>query len=91
MYESLLGKLDHKYFQSFEKKGDAGSIMYFQFEKEFQAQSFLDGLLWGSDGKPSKSEPDEYFVKGNILVIWSFNLKSPLKEISQLKVHKYLD
>ena len=64
MYESLLGKLNHKYFQSFEKKADSGSILYFEFEKEFQAQAFLDGLLWGADGKPSKSEPDEYFVKG---------------------------
>jgi hypothetical protein len=90
MYESILGKVERKDFQSFDKKGDSGSILYFQFQKDFIAQAFLDGLFWGSDGKPSKSEPDEYFVKGNILVVWSFNLKSTLKSISQKKVQKLL-
>ncbi len=88
MFESFLGKLEHKDFQSFEKKGDSGSILYFQFQKDFTGQGFLDGLLWGSDGKPSKSEPDEYFAKGNILVVWSFNLKSNLKSISKEKVER---
>jgi hypothetical protein len=91
MFESFLGKLDHKDFQSFEKKGDSGSILYFQFQKDFTGQGFLDGLLWGSDGKPSKSEPDEYFVKGNILIVWSFNYKSNLKSISRQKVEKFLN
>jgi hypothetical protein len=91
MFESFLGKLDHKDFQSFDKKGDSGSILYFQFQKEFTGQGFLDGLLWGSDNKPSKSEPDEYYVKGNILVVWSFNYKSTLKSISKEKVQKVLN
>ncbi|HET7000743.1 MAG TPA: hypothetical protein VFI33_05530, partial [Puia sp.] len=90
MYESLLGKVEKKDFQSFAKKGDSGSILYFQFQNDFTGQGFLDGLFWGSDGKPSKSEPDEYFAKGNILVVWSFNFKSDLKSISKDKVEKIL-
>ena len=90
LYEMFLGKVIKKDFQSFEKKGDNGSILYFEFEKEFTAQAFLNGLLWGQDTKPTKSEPDEYYAKGKILVIWSFNLKSELKEISKSKVTKLL-
>lgn len=91
MFEVILGKVDRKDFQSFDKKGDSGSILYFQFQKDFTAQAFLAGLLWGSDGKPGKSEPDEYFAKGNILVIWSLNFKSTIKSLSQQKVQKILE
>jgi hypothetical protein len=47
MYESLFGKVAKKEFQSYYKKGDRGSILYLEFEKEFNCQSFLNGLLWG--------------------------------------------
>jgi len=90
LYESFLGKVTKKEFQSFEKKGDKGSILYFEFEKEFNGQMFLEGLLWGRDSKPTKSEPDEYFAKGNILVIWSFNLKSEIKQVSKTKATSFL-
>jgi hypothetical protein len=90
LYETFLGKLTKKEFQSFGKKGDKGSILYFEFEKEFKGQDFLNGLLWGGGTKPSMSEPDEYYSKGNILIVWSFNLKSELKEISRTKVMKHL-
>ena len=82
LYETFLGKLTKKEFQSYKKKGDEGSILYFQFEKEFKGEGFLQGLLWGENSKPTKSEPDDYYAKGNILIIWSFNLKSELKQIS---------
>ena len=90
LYEAFFGKVTKKEFQSFEKKGDKGSILYFVFEKEFNGQSFLNGLLWGEPLKPTKSEPEEYYAKGNILVIWSFNLKSELKQISKTKVTQLL-
>jgi hypothetical protein len=90
MYETFLGKVAKKEFQSFSKKGDDGSILYFEFDKEFAGQTFLDGLLWGQDSKPTKLEPDEYYSKGNILVIWSLNLKSEIKKISKAKVLKLL-
>jgi len=86
MYASFLGKVKKKSFQSFDKKGDQGSILYFEYEEEFKGGSFLKGLLWGSGSKASKSEPDEYYSKGKILVIWSFNLKSDIKTVSKEKV-----
>lgn len=89
-YESMIGKVIQKQFQSFEKKGDKGSILYFEFEKEFDKQNFLEPLLWGEKTKPTKSEPEEYYSKGRFLVIWSFNLKSELKEVSKVKVMRLL-
>jgi|HubBroStandDraft_6_1064221.scaffolds.fasta_scaffold1541343_1 hypothetical protein len=88
LYETILGKIVKKEFQSFDKKGDKGSILYFEFEKEFNGGSFLNGLLWGQNSKPTKSASDEYYSKGKILIIWSFNLKSELKQISKTKVVK---
>ncbi len=85
-YESFLGKVVKKSFQSFGKKGDQGSILYFEYENDFKGSGFLDGLLWGQDLKPSKSEPDDYYAYGKFLVIWSFNLKSEIKKISKTKV-----
>jgi hypothetical protein len=90
LYESFLGKITKKEFQSFDKKGDQGTILYFEFEKEFQGQGFLSGLLWGQNKRPTKSEPDDFYSKGNILIIWSFNFKSELKQISKTKVTKLL-
>jgi hypothetical protein len=90
LYESMFGKVVKKEFQSFYKKGDRGSILYLEFEKEFNGQSFLNGLLWGQESKPTKAEPDEYYSKGKILVIWSFNLKSELKLISKAKITQLL-
>lgn len=86
LYESIVGKLIKKEYQSFNKKGDQGAILYFQFEKDFKAQSFLNGLLWGQEKKASKTVPDEYYAKGSILIIWSFNFKSTIKDISKTKV-----
>ena len=86
LYESILGKVTKKEFQSFEKKGDTGSIFYFEFESEFTADGFLAGLLWGQNSKPTKSEPDDYYFKGKVLIIWGFNLKSDIKQVSKSKV-----
>ena len=85
MYESLIGKIKNKTFQSYESKDDKGAIYYYEFEENFDRQDFLEGLLWGGK-KPTKAHPEEIFVKDNILVIWSFADKSELKKISKDKV-----
>ncbi|OXB15974.1 hypothetical protein [Flavobacterium reichenbachii] len=85
MYAAFIGKVKHKEIQNFENKKDAGSIMYFEFENDFQMQGFLEGLLWGGK-KSSPEHPEEFFVSKNILIIWSLSQKSPLKEISKTKI-----
>jgi hypothetical protein len=85
IYESLIGKIKSKDFQSYASKEDKGTIFYFEFEKNFDQQGFLEGLIWGGK-KPTKSHPEEYIFKDKILVIWSFVEKSELKEISKEKI-----
>jgi hypothetical protein len=89
MYGALIGKVKNKTFQSYESKDDKGAIFYYEFEENFDQQGFLEGLLWGGK-KPTKSHPEEYYVKDNILVIWSFADKSELKKISKEKVTRLL-
>lgn len=89
IYEVLVGRLKNKAFQSFESKKEKGSIMYFEFENGFLGEGFLDGLLWGGD-KPTAEHPEEYFSKGNFLVIWSFNKGSPVKKISEKRIKAIL-
>lgn len=85
LYESLIGKIKSKAFQSFDSKDDKGVIYYYEFEENFKRQEFLEGLIWGGK-KPSKAHPEEYFVKDNILVIWSFTVNSDLKKLSKGKI-----
>jgi hypothetical protein len=85
LYESLIGKIKNKEFQSYESKDDKGGIYYYEFEGNFTQEGFLEGILWGGN-KPNKAHPEEYFVKNNILVIWSFADKSELKKISKDKI-----
>lgn len=89
LYGALIGKVKNKTFQSYESKDDKGAIYYFEFEEKFEGQDFLGGLLWGGK-KPTKSHPEEIFVKDNILVIWSFSDKSELKQISKEKITSLL-
>jgi hypothetical protein len=84
-YEMLIGKLRTKKFQSFDSKKDKGSIMYFEFEDGFKGDAFLGGLLWGGD-KPTKEHPEEYYSKGNFLIIWSFKKGSLITKISMDKI-----
>lgn len=90
LYESFIGKLKNKEFQSYESKDDEGAIYYYEFENGFTQEAFLEGLLWGGK-KPTKAHPEEYFVKDNILVIWSFAAKSELKKISKHKITALLN
>ncbi|MBS0645299.1 MAG: hypothetical protein JSR97_01740 [Verrucomicrobia bacterium] len=90
VYSTFLGTIVKKDFQSFDKKGDKGSILYFEFEKDFTGEAFLNGLLWGQPGKPTKQKPDEYYAKGKFLIIWSFDLDSEIKMLSKTKVQSVL-
>ncbi len=85
LYESFIGKIKNKEFQSYESKDDKGAIYYYEFEKEFTQEGFLEGLIWGGK-KPTKAHPEEYLVKDNILIIWSFGDKSEIKKISKDKI-----
>ena len=85
MYGMLIGKLKQKKIQNFDNKKDKGCIMYFEFEDGFKGDGFLGGLLWGGD-KPTKEHPEEYYTKGNFLIIWSFKKGSPLTKISKNKI-----
>jgi hypothetical protein len=89
-YAALIGKVKNKLVQNFKSPKDSGSIMYFEYEDEFQGAGFVQGLLWGEDKKTSAEHPEEYYAKGKILVIWSFTKTSPLKMISKDKVKKKL-
>lgn len=90
-YESFLGKVKSKDTQSFTKKGDNGTILYFEFEKDFESAAFLEGLLWGKEGKATNKKPDEYLAKGRFLIIWSFGLTSELKQVSKAKITSLLN
>ena len=85
MYGMLIGKLKSKTIQNFDNKKDKGCIMYFEFEDGFKGDGFLGGLLWGGD-KPTKEHPEQYYAKGNFLIIWSFKKGSPIIKISKDKI-----
>ncbi len=85
MYEMLIGKLKTKRIQNFANKKDKGCIMYFEFEDGFKGDGFLGSLLWGGD-KPTKEHPEEYYAKGNFLIIWSFKKGSLITKTSRDKI-----
>lgn len=89
MYSALIGKVKNKEIQNFDNKIDSGSIMYFEFEKDFEMQTFLEGLLWGRK-KATKEHPEEFFSFKNILIIWSFSQNSDLKKMSKSKIEDVL-
>lgn len=91
IYSSFLGKVKLKEIQNFESKNDSGSIMYFEFEKDFEGEGFLKGLLWGQSDKPTKTHPEEIIVRGEILIIYSFKKDSDLKKLSQDKIKQLLN
>lgn len=85
LYQSILGTLKSKDFQSFESTEDEGTILFFEYEEKVNGNEFLSGLLWGGN-KPTKEHPEEYLIKDNILIIWSFARKSEIKDISKQKI-----
>lgn len=85
MYGALIGKIKSKQIQNFDNKRDKGSIMYFEFEDGFKGEGFLGSLLWGGD-KPTKEHPEEYYAKGNFLIIWSFKKGSLVTKTSKDKI-----
>lgn len=91
IYESIIGKVKRKEAQNFISSNDKGSILYFEFEKDFKSQELLAGLLWGEDDKPTKRHPESFQVSGKFLIIWSFKEQSSIKIISENKVNSLID
>lgn len=89
-YSNIVGTVKSKTIQGFKSKTDRGSILYFEFEHVFKGDRFLQGLLWGKEGQPTKEHPEEYLAKGKFLVIWSLHSDSPLKEKSETKIETLL-
>lgn len=91
LYEHMLGAVKHKEYQSFESKGDKGTILYLEYEEDFAGETFLQGLLWGESNKPTKAHPEEYLIQGKHLIIWSFAPNSALKQLSKDKVAQHFN
>ena len=89
IYASIIGKIKSKTLQSLESMKDKGSIMYFEFKNGFKNGSFLGSLLWGGD-KPTNEHPEQYFSKGNFLIIWSFKKGSLVTMTSKSKIKAVL-
>ncbi|MFB9079488.1 hypothetical protein ACFFLS_06345 [Flavobacterium procerum] len=89
-YSNIVGKVKSKAIQNFKRKGDSGSIMYFEFEHTFKGDRFLQGLLWGKDGQPTDEHPEEYIANGKFLIIWNLHADSLLKEKSEAKAANLL-
>jgi hypothetical protein len=85
LYQGILGTVKSKDFQSFDSKDDQGTALFFEYENRVEGEGFLEGLLWGGS-KPTKEHPEEYLIKDNILIIWSFTKKSEVKNISRQKI-----
>lgn len=90
IYESILGTVKNKAYQSFAAKGDKGTILYLEYEEDFAGEAFLQGMLWGESNKPTKAHPEEYLIRGKYLIIWSFAPNSALKKVSKGKVAQNL-
>ena len=86
MYQMIYGKIKSKEIQNFESSQDSGSILYLEFEKDFESENFIKGLIWGKSKKPTDGNPEEIFVKKNTVIIWSFEKESVLKELSKKKI-----
>jgi len=91
LYESMLGTVKNKAYQSFAFKGDKGTILYLEYEEDFAGEAFLQGLLWGESDKPTKAHPEEYLIQGRYLIIWSFAPDSRLKKVSKAKVVQHFN
>lgn len=90
LYTPILGQVKAKDFQTFKSKNDQGSILYFEFENNVKLAEFLSGLLWGESDKPTKFHPEEFHVKKNLLIVWSFDEKSAVKTASKEKLANLL-
>ncbi|PKB16297.1 hypothetical protein [Flavobacterium sp. 5] len=89
MYGFLIGKVKSKEVQNFVNNKNSGSIMYFEFEKKFEQEGFLQGLFWGGK-KATKEHPEQILVKDKIVIVYSFPLENDLIKVSQKKVESVL-
>lgn len=86
-------QFSNKQFQGINgPNGDKGSILYIQYKEDLNsgAKSFLKGFIWGADS-PSEEHPEEIFINGKNLIVWSFPKDSTIKYISQKKLFDILE
>lgn len=76
----ILNPPQMKYFQTIiQNKSVQGTVFYYQYGSEDDAKKaayFLKGLLWGENGFPSPSCPEEIYVINDMLLVFSFNYNS---------------
>lgn len=88
-YQDDMGKVVYQSYQSVKAGKDSGTILYFQFQSKRDRDNFLRNHLWGNDGHATSAHPEEYALYlGTVLVIWSTNLDSKLKEVSQKHISR---
>ncbi len=85
LHEEQLGKLLDKRFQTISYKGETGSILYFEFDKDItNAKIFLETLMWEAN-HPSATHPEAVIRRGHTLLILSFPYKSEVgKHVTRL-------
>jgi hypothetical protein len=47
IYENMLGTVKNKEYQSFESKGDKGTILYLEYEEDFAGEAFFSRTALG--------------------------------------------
>ncbi len=86
IYEAVLPKLKERYTQSVCRGETEGTIFYYYFDGKIESKkTFLKGLFYGEDGKPSKEHPETFICKGNLLVVFSYPYRDALaKELEKI-------
>lgn len=85
IYESVLPKLEEKYTQSICTDNEEGTVFFYYFADNLdsKSESFLKGLFYGAEGVPSQDNPEQFLIKDNMLIVFSYQYKS--KVIDALK------
>ncbi len=89
LYNFIFSSPVEKSHQSIEGPGEKGSILYFQYKNNVPKNfvTFLRGLFYGEENKPTKLHPEEFKVKDNLVVVWClYGSKNEVKSISKNKV-----
>ena len=84
IYQGTIPKPVATSIQSLSKNGKpVGSILYFEYGGDFSpadAISFLNGLLWGPEGRPTPLHPEVIITFDKYLIILCFQYNSPISE-----------
>jgi hypothetical protein len=87
MYSMILNinAVDKRY-QTFKSSKENGTVYYILFDGPAEkAKGFAEGLIWGTK-EPNREHPDEIIVKGNLLILLSFQKDSLIKEMIKTNI-----